>query len=94
MLPPNTEPEELPPNILPPLVCDGALVVDILAAANRLLSAPPNREVLLCAVVVGVVPNTEDGLVLPNTEAWVVPVDTPNTEVCVVGVVAAPKTDA
>lgn len=41
-----------PPNILPPLVGEGALVVEILADANILDSAPPNSEVL-CAVVVG-----------------------------------------
>lgn len=44
--PPNTEPGELlpPPNILPPVVGEGALVVDMLAAANILASPPPNIE--------------------------------------------------
>lgn len=44
--------------MLPPVVGEGALVVDIVAAANKLLSAPPNRDPALCAVVVGCAPNT------------------------------------
>lgn len=52
--------------MFPPLACDGALVVEILAAANKLDSAPPNSELW---VVVGL-PNTEvwDALELPNTD--------------------------
>lgn len=51
----------------------------MLAAANRLASAPPNRE-LLCVVVGGLLPNTDDCVgVPPNTDAWVVAGDEPNT---------------
>lgn len=62
----------LPPNMLPPVLCDGALVVDMLAAANRFDSAPPNSEPPLCAVVAGAAPNT-DACVAgadPNTDGW------------------------
>jgi hypothetical protein len=71
------------PNIFPPLFGDDALVVDILAAANILLSAPPNNDALW-EVVVGLVPNTDAWVVcvgVPNTEDWVDCGGVPNTEV-------------
>lgn len=93
----------LPPNMLPLLVPVGALVVEILAEANKFASPPPNREPLFAeppntdAWVVWVgVPKTEAWVVwvgVPKTDPWVVWVGVPKTEVWVVGV-GVPKTDA
>lgn len=56
--------------MLPPLFCDGALVVDMLAAANRFDSAPPKSDPPLCAVVAGADPNNDDCVdgADPNTD--------------------------
>lgn len=78
---------------MPPLAGAGALVVEILAAANKFASAPPNSE-LLWAVVAGGAPNIDAWVVcvVPNIEVWVLGVLPPKTEAWVVGMVA-PNTE-
>lgn len=88
-----------PPKMLPPVLGDDVLLLlEMLAAANKLFASPnndpfdfvedwPNTE----ACVVCGDPNTDDGVVwgLPNTEVWVTAVGVPKTVLCVV----TPNTD-
>lgn len=71
-----------PPNILPPELGVWAFVVEMLAAANKLVSPPPNKDPPLCTVVAGC-PNIDAcvvGVGEPNTDAWVACVGVPNID--------------
>lgn len=74
------------PKMLPPLVGEGALVVDMVAAAKRLVSAVPNSEPA-CVVAggkAGVVLDTPKTLCAvgePNTDGCDDAADAPNTDV-------------